>query len=345
MIKYNNDYDDIENIFKNWNKIDHENYYKYKLKKIKKFQNLKNFKNIKTSGSSSCCPKKYKWGPDYHKHFHFYNNIFYDNQEFKNFYMLPHIDNSYKINKESISLGFFNGVAKNLDRVLKNIHITCNPEVLFIHIKKYGDFLDNFFDKKSCIFCFTGSALQNEHKKLFADIGLTYKDFMRCWDGGATYFTCKYLNKHWANFSSIIKIENQKLISTDLWNLAEPFVDYWNKDVLTSENTKWCECGLMSCNIKWEPNPKYFVIKKKQFSYESLCSSLKKFLEFDFLSIEYCDDLLVVNISSSNLFDKNYLEKKIKEVVNTKVIVNKTLLPYYKRKYTRVKKINHLNKI
>lgn len=72
-----------------------------------------------------------------------------------------------------------------------------------------------------------------------------YCDHMRCWDGGAGFFTCKFGTYHLLdNFSWVIQREDNKLISTDYFNLASPFINYWNGDrcEIINEYQK-CECG------------------------------------------------------------------------------------------------------
>jgi phenylacetate-coenzyme A ligase PaaK-like adenylate-forming protein len=70
-------------------------------------------------------------------------------------------------------------------------------------------------------------------------------DHMRCWDGGVTFFTCKFGTRHLLdNFSWAWEGENKKLICTDYFNLATPFINYWNGDLceIIDEYQK-CECG------------------------------------------------------------------------------------------------------
>lgn len=72
-----------------------------------------------------------------------------------------------------------------------------------------------------------------------------YCDHMRCWDGGASFFTCKYGTYHLNdNLSWVTQGQNNKLISTDYINIVSPFINYWNGDLCTIENDyKLCDCG------------------------------------------------------------------------------------------------------
>lgn len=72
-----------------------------------------------------------------------------------------------------------------------------------------------------------------------------YCDHMRCYDGGANFFTCKYgtyhLNDH---LSWTIEGPDHKMISTDYFNIVSPFINYWNGDLCTIDNNyQLCDCG------------------------------------------------------------------------------------------------------
>lgn len=72
-------------------------------------------------------------------------------------------------------------------------------------------------------------------------------DHMRCWDGGATFFTCKHRNYHLMdNLAWCEEGPNQELICTDYFNLASPFVRYWNGDYCRiAREYHRCECGRL----------------------------------------------------------------------------------------------------
>ena len=76
-------------------------------------------------------------------------------------------------------------------------------------------------------------------------------DHMRCWDGGATFFTCKYKTYHLLdNLSLCYEIEN-KLISTDYFSFPSPFVNYWNGDYCEiKDKYERCECGRLYRSFK-----------------------------------------------------------------------------------------------
>lgn len=72
-------------------------------------------------------------------------------------------------------------------------------------------------------------------------------DHMRCWDGGGSFFTCKYRNYHLMdNLAWCEEGPNHEFICTDYFNLASPFVRYWNGDYCRIDNRyQRCECGRL----------------------------------------------------------------------------------------------------
>lgn len=69
-------------------------------------------------------------------------------------------------------------------------------------------------------------------------------DHMRCWDGGATFFTCKYGTYHSMDWLVDMWEDNGELATTDFFNLATPFINYRNGDAVRFQKT-WakCQCG------------------------------------------------------------------------------------------------------
>lgn len=110
-----------------------------------------------------------------------------------------------------------------------------------------------------------------------------YCDHMRCWDGGATFFTCKYKTYHLLdNFSWVTQGEDNKMICTDYFNLTAPFINYWNGDKcqIINEYQK-CKCGRYYRPFKMLQNrpfalkgPTKLTIIKEQISELSFKSSI-----------------------------------------------------------------------
>lgn len=71
-------------------------------------------------------------------------------------------------------------------------------------------------------------------------------DHMRCWDGGATFFTCKHRNYHLMDNISWCEDLEEKLISTDYFSIPSPFIRYWNGDrCIIEKSYNRCECGRL----------------------------------------------------------------------------------------------------
>ena len=70
-------------------------------------------------------------------------------------------------------------------------------------------------------------------------------DHMRCWDGGATFFTCNKGTRHLCDNLSECSIDDSlRLLSTDFFSLPNPFINYWNGDYADIiDEYQQCECG------------------------------------------------------------------------------------------------------
>ncbi|NBT60107.1 hypothetical protein EBT16_15150 [bacterium] len=85
-------------------------------------------------------------------------------------------------------------------------------------------------------------------------------DHMRCWDGGATFFTCKNMNYHILDNLSWCEEIDGKLVSTDYFSLPSPFVRYWNGDLcsIRSEYQR-CECGRLYREFEFLENRPFSI--------------------------------------------------------------------------------------
>jgi hypothetical protein len=114
-------------------------------------------------------------------------------------------------------------------------------------------------------------------------------DHMRCWDGGATFFTCKYGTRHLMDNISMCEENEEKLISTDFFSLAAPFIDYWNGDLCSIDQTyKRCECGRLYREFKMKQNRPFALKGIKRLS------EIRK--EFD--KLDYNKDILQVEFNN-----------------------------------------------
>jgi len=90
-------------------------------------------------------------------------------------------------------------------------------------------------------------------------------DHMRCWDGGASFFTCKHGTYHLMdNLSWCEQGPNNELICTDYFNLASPFVRYWNGDYCKiGDEYKRCGCGRLYREFE--------LLESRPFSLKGVC--------------------------------------------------------------------------
>lgn len=89
-------------------------------------------------------------------------------------------------------------------------------------------------------------------------------DHMRCWDGGASFFTCRDGNYHLMDNLSWCEDVDGRLVSTDYFNFSSPFVRYWNGDVCSiGEYYQRCDCGRLYRNFDF--------LENRPFSLNGIC--------------------------------------------------------------------------
>lgn len=104
--------------------------------------------------------------------------------------------------------------------------------------------LEQHLDRGSLL-VFTGEPLPVTLRDRLAGGGWDVRDQMRSWDGGATFYTCPSGMTHWADVLACVGVDGERLVSTDLMNLAQPHIDYWNGDRVAVEAVD-CPCGSPS---------------------------------------------------------------------------------------------------
>jgi len=149
-------------------------------------------------------------------------------------------------------------------------------------------------------------------------------DHMRCWDGGATFFTCKESTYHLCDNLSWSEEIDGKLITTDYFSFPSPFIKYWNGDLCKIfDKYRRCACGRLFRNFEFvESRPfslKGLSIEKyKKEIIESGISSLKQ-VKCSVAQIE------VVTDDDLTLDEKEKI-KKILDKFNVKFTVEKEVL-------------------
>jgi hypothetical protein len=103
-----------------------------------------------------------------------------------------------------------------------------------------------------CLLLSTAESLTDYVRASSQRWGFGVRDWMRCWDGGATFWTCPYGKRHWLDFVAATRFEQERLIATDYYNLAQLFVDYHNGDYINSSSGSNCRCGAISADIDFK---------------------------------------------------------------------------------------------
>jgi hypothetical protein len=89
-------------------------------------------------------------------------------------------------------------------------------------------------------------------------------DHMRSWDGGATFFTCRHGTYHLMDNISWAEEMEGRLVCTDYFNIASPFVRYWNGDYCRiGKEYRRCECGRLYREFEF--------VESRPFSLKGVC--------------------------------------------------------------------------
>lgn len=214
-------------------------------------------------------PKKYLWGPNFKAMHQLWDYIattgarmrLMNDMKVINLYTAT---SPRKPSHVTISKNIIYAISGNTRPAMKpklsGLHVVFDPEQIDIALGLNEDFLDNIFDLEKCSFHSTGSKLTNAFRLRLEERKINPYDQMRCWDGGASFYTCQYMNKHICHFTSLVHMENRKLISTDFWNRSQLFVDYWNGDIVDWSRGNMCPCGCFIDHIEFEQRRRMFVI-------------------------------------------------------------------------------------
>lgn len=160
--------------------------------------------------------------------------------------------------------GFFGALFDHVSKNDIDVFFSSGPQInsLCHHIRKLG-----FNGRIGRLLSQTNEMLmQDDVGFLFIENAYFEKvcDHMRCWDGGASFFTCRFGNYHLMDNLSWCEESEGRLISTDYFNLASPFVRYWNGDMCRiSGETSRCECGRLFREFEF--------LENRPFSLSGVC--------------------------------------------------------------------------
>jgi hypothetical protein len=134
-------------------------------------------------------------------------------------------------------------------------------------------------------------------------------DHMRSWDGGFTFITCKYGEKHILDYLSFVESFENKLISTDYYNYCSPFIRYWNGDHIKIEN-EWIECKCKRFYRKFtlDGRRKSFTINNiSSIDLYDIISKINKTLQV----ICYKNKIKIISLFELSENEKKYLIENI----------------------------------
>lgn len=238
---------------------------------------------VQTSGTTSGLPFKYKrWHASFHKiEWDYHYNLVLDEFNVPQDYSLLYFFSShYKTDGDKFI--FCPGGKSEL--AMNNHGSSRNPTVHYVNFQRYSaepeeffKYLFNYIKENPIDVFFTSSPQVNSLCNYIKKFGIKEKmgyllsntanrllnqdarflmvdnnyfdhmcDHMRCWDGGASFFTCKHRNYHLMDNISWAEEADGKLLCTDYFNLASPFHRYWNGDYCSiSDKYQRCECGRL----------------------------------------------------------------------------------------------------
>lgn len=253
-----------------------------------------------TTGKS----KSYIWGPNFSTHHRFYDFLFTGSWEkplsIRFFFDMKRKSRAYMMYDKVLMVMLGNGSTR-CEVHISNQNLVCNPECMQLAIQHDPELPGKLFDLDSCTFCFTGSQLFHEQVALFKEAGIKrIKNHMRCWDGGATFFTCNYGNTHWVDMSCAFRVDEEgRLWTTDRWNTAQPFCNYWNGDIVSWSRDGICQCGRPIDNITIPSGVRYFKVGNTMLSYEAVSAIVHHYANTPYVTVGYCDSCIKVGYSST----------------------------------------------
>lgn len=210
---------------------------------------------IKSSGSTGR-RKVYAWGPQFEAVDRFFHELVKDGDRLGRMAHLfvrtltagggPNAigavdpDTSYTLQKHVLLDLCGAGPVPGLRDELAGWNVFVSPST-FDLLSRWTDIYDTLDPAGMVVF--TGETLPTATETALRSRGFDVRDEMRCWDGGATFYTCRYGGRHWVDLLADTRTDGGELVSTDLFNLAQPHVDYRNGDRLERAAAGGCRCG------------------------------------------------------------------------------------------------------
>lgn len=240
-------------------------------------------RHVTTSGTTTGMPFEYmRWEPSFHRiEWDYHYNLVLDEFDIpQNFELLYFSSQHYKFEDNK----FIYCPGGPSDMYMNNHGTGRTPNVHYVNFRKYTENQEEFFKhlfeyltnhkidvvftsapqinsmcnyiskfnvKEKLAYLLSNTCerlLQQDAKFLIIDNQYFDHicDHMRCWDGGATFFTCKHMNYHLMDNLAWTEEVDGMMVSTDYFNPASPFYKYWNGDYCKiAKEYKRCECGRL----------------------------------------------------------------------------------------------------
>lgn len=219
---------------------------------------------MQSSGTTNGSKKTYYWGPSWMSHHNFFEWLKFQPYDFDLLlYIKPvmgiesiSFTSMPIINKMSYIVAIDPKKAVKHSEELKK-HVG-NRKVIFWLMPSYAKLLVDrgfkfeLFPPEANYIYATGEPSPSELRLHFTTKGYHYIDAMRSWMGGATFITCEHGKTHWIKMLADVSTNsNNELIVTDLFNLAQPFINFETTDYVKWIEGSKCKCGLVDNEIEF----------------------------------------------------------------------------------------------
>jgi hypothetical protein len=240
-------------------------------------------RRMQTSGYQDGRPRSYLWGPWFGRMSEFFDRLrygdagaivyltCYEKEDGRPLFFTdikwdpPYPHYIFGIRRDHLTDP---GIVEQLSKIdCGKVALMIVPSMMELMIR--GGFNPSTLNPNRYVIHTTGEPLLDEATS-FIEAGLSVRDNMRCWDGGATFFTCQHGNKHWIDLVSQIWLEGNDLVSSDLFNSAQLFIEYHNGDRISWEREGTCACGRQIDRISFNVREQRLSVGNHLFQYRKL---------------------------------------------------------------------------
>jgi phenylacetate-coenzyme A ligase PaaK-like adenylate-forming protein len=234
------------------------------------------------------------------------------------------------------------GPVPDLKKEMSDHNVYMSPS-MFNLLESYIQVSD-YFDKDAIII-FTGECLGEETKEYLINKGFSVRDEMRSWDGGATFYTCRFGECHWVDYLAPTSVDdNNKLIATDLFNVAQMYVNYHNGDFVKKTTTSTCACGMVSTKNEFLNRSAFTLFKSPTghlLNYDLIFNTFTNV--GGTIPLQLCigkykkpiDSNIIINYITNKKVDEQLIQEEFYQTFGLKV----KLENYIKPDYFKIKKI------